>query len=313
MKSSQPRIGLWGWYNSGKTAYLIALYRDIAIHKKQWRMYPTDDRSERFIENNACRFLPGGYLPGSTGTTEVHNYEFQMVKNAGLWGQRDYRLTVIDAQGRHISRPADTVGYFGALQQCQGIMCLIDPVFVKSGGVHRPVSYGDSGEPQSYLELLERLFRKIALAGLDEHRRLRANIAFCVSKIDLETHWQQRDENAIGKHCKEIIGEQAFQLIENHCAPGRRKFFAISAVGRYEAPIVSPSAARRTESRPNLEPAGDTSRIADIEQWQPYGLIRPIEWLFQRIEKDQAAGTGFSDFVRWSLTPKSRRNGKANR
>jgi hypothetical protein len=292
-----PRIGLWGWYNAGKTSYLVALYRHVAIHETPWRMQPTDVASEDFIENNACRFLPGGQLPAKTDNMEVKNYEFQMVKNGGWQGQRAYRLTVIDPRGRHTSINNDSFGYFEALQKCHGVMCLIDPEYDKSARVHRPIAY-EGKEPQSYLELLERLFRKLVR---DEQGYVRPNIAFCVSKIDLDDEWKHRDK--IAEHCESIIGPQACQLIKNYCASHRRKFFAVSAVGRYkfDGPTASAPSKPSGKERPNLEPAGDTFCIADVEKWEPFGLLEPIDWLFGRIEDDQGGRTGFGGLVRWAF------------
>ena len=319
MIESSPRIGLWGWYNSGKTSYLVALYRDLGIHNKGWRMYPRDIDSEKFIEMRAKELMPGGYLIGSSDLIELEErsveYGFELVANDRL-KPRDYLLTLVDGKGRFTKSPNDVSGYFGELQKCDGIICLIDPEIDASGLLPKPAQFEPGDPPESYFELLERLFRKLAMGNLTEKRCLRPHIAFCVNKIDLDEPWQaikdparnQIGMNPIKDYCHRIIGNQATQLIQIHCDPRRINYFALSAVGRYDAPAVDAHGRPTTINRSNYEPAGDRYRIAALDKWNPIGLMEPLKWLFDRID-DEAHGGRVRNFAR-GLRPRwLQRNG----
>ena len=138
MAGAQPHLGLWGRYNAAKTSFLVALYnmtvdRLMAERYAWWRMYPTNEDGERFVETTARRFLPSGIFPRHTPEGSIYTYNFDIEwRESPLW-RRSFSLTAIDAAGADTAFPLiDPMvdpkkgGYFTALRECRVLVCMIE-------------------------------------------------------------------------------------------------------------------------------------------------------------------------------------------
>jgi hypothetical protein len=293
-----PTIGMWGPPRAGKTTYLAALYQwSSTFRESRWSMLTRGEEAHRFVELAANQLLDNrgprtgsqGSFPKSTDQDRVFAYEFRIVKKAivGGFAPRSFDLTFNDAAGAAVQHGNDKIGYFDSLRACNGILCLIDPIVD-----HRGDQPGPLHTEESYLSLLGRLFTELSRGG--EVRRdgyLPINVAFCISKIDLDEHWPWRDRPE--EHCREIIGDRAFELILKRCHPARRSFSAVSAVGRYR-----PGSG---EERPNVESAGDYFRVASPAQWKPFQLAKPLAWLLSRIEDQRDEALSIDRRLYWAM------------
>jgi hypothetical protein len=271
---SSPSIGIWGPTKAGKTSYIAALKIALDSYAKGWRIWAGTTETERFLETQWSEMAQGKF-PAPTDFTAPSTYNFQIYKKDTFLGTNGqyHNIFVFDAAGRFISEPDNPYGYFEKLAQCQGILLMIDPEIERNLGQPRPT---ESNEP--YHKLLIRLLHRLRERRTGEGD-LDINLAFCITKIDLDPHWEYRETPK--EYLGEILGNIAMNGIMPFCKPERTGFFATSVAGRYFTP--------EGVSKPNTSLEGGIECIADLTKWQPYKLLDPLFWLFDRLESEKNA------------------------
>lgn len=260
--STTPTIGIWGPVASGKTTYLAGLYLAFHTFAREWKMRAgkNDDDAKQFIETNAAK-LDKGLFPSSTEDAAHKTYSFRLFRQDSFLGLngRYHEIKLIDAAGNLMYNSRYTDDYFTTLSQSQGILLMIDPDTTHMG--------------ESYFTLLQRLFHRLDESRLNQGV-LDINVAFCLTKIDQDYYWEKREDPK--KLLKDILGQTTFNTITNYFSPENMAFFAISVVGRYKTDSG--------EERPNIAQEGGGYRIANFRKWEPYNMLDPLFWLFDRIE-----------------------------
>jgi hypothetical protein len=279
MADTQPDIAVWGPTAAGKTTYLAGLLLALSMFAPEWSMFAGkgDEKAERFMEVTSGD-IAEGHFPRPTARERPLMYTFRLWrKDSGLGRTgRYHEIGVIDAAGELILDAEDKTGYFETLRQCRGILCMVDPEISRQRGQPSPADE----RYQSYFALVNRLFNQLVRDDrLASDGKLDISLAFCLTKMDLDEHWPHRGQPE--EYMQDILGAPTFNRILSVCARNKLKFFATSVVGVYKA--------TGGETRPNIEPAGDHSIIADLSQWKPYKVLDPLFWLFDQIERSRDA------------------------
>lgn len=264
-----PQIGIWGPTAAGKTTYLSGLKLAIDVFQQNLKFWAINEPAQQFIEVNAAKIAEGRF-PRSTDYAQPENYIFRIYReDGGLLGNpnESHEINLIDAAGALILDAGDPKGYFAKLRQCAGLLIMIDPE------QKRRLQEGEEGE--TYFSTLHRLLHRLGETRRTESGRLDIHLAFCITKSDLNPHWDHRKEPA--KYLEQLLGRPAYNGIINYCTSS--KVFAVSVAGRYKT--------KEGTVLPNLTfDKNGIPQIADLSQWKPYNVIQPLLWLFDQIDAD---------------------------
>jgi GTPase SAR1 family protein len=270
-----PQIGIWGPTEAGKTTYLAGLKLAIDLFQPRMKLWAVDTPAKQFIEVNSAR-IAQGIFPRSTDYKVPERYTFRIYQERSTFLNLKqvteyHELSLLDASGHLILDPDDPKGYFTTLQGSAGILVMIDPT--KSGSLQ------PGKESESYFSVLHRLIHRLAETRLTASGKLDTHLAICITKSDLDPHWEHRDDPA--EHLEHLLGKPTYRGLMNYCESAR--VFSISVVGRYRTSsgLLLPNVAE--------EPDG-ARRIADLDQWQPLNVLDPLFWLFDQIDNDLARG-----------------------
>lgn len=278
----QPTLGIWGPTQSGKTAYLAALSLKLNIRESPWRMNAVagDKKTTAFLKG-ISKSLNKGLFPRATDIGGTYRVRFihkrrgpLLIRNVKHRNKR-YLLEFIDASGaltdlENEFEPEILASYFAYLRECDALLVMIDP-----DSPHRYLPVEDIRSYQSMiLHLLEQL-----TANADEDsealKRIKPSIAICITKLDLDEHWQYRNE--LRDYVRFIIGDYAFSTLLASCDETCLNFFGVSVVGRYCTPTDF--------ERPNVIPTEDGYKIAHPKIRVPHQVSEPLLWLFDCIDQ----------------------------
>lgn len=260
---SKPRkIGIWGLTGAGKTTYIAAIYLAALLNSNQGPaqqkspyhvlLNPTNDAARDLILSYSADITNGVFPPATDPSADPIQYDFSLSVSSGIGGSRTAQLTLIDAAGGHVLDPGDAHGYFRTLQECSGILMMIDP------------------DQREFFEPITRLLFRLqdAATGRQKGRdgRLSVNMAFCMTKIDFGDTVPER-------LLRETLGKISYLQVNANFAS--RCTFAISAVGTMKTP--------KGDTIANLDHQivnGEMRlMIRDMNQWSPVCLLQPLLWL----------------------------------
>ncbi len=274
MNESQS-IGIWGPTGSGKTTYLGALYLDLL---KEWMIHGENskgrDSSQLMVDiSNA---LTAGIFPRATPRESKHYaLYFHPIKTGFIARRRQnpFELSLYEAPGEFTGRdsgllPSDEVGmYYENLGKSTGLLLMIDPVSQQKRGEDL---FGV--EAGTYYLALQKLFDNLPT---DANRKVNTRLAFCLTKIDVDSVASQLETESVEQVIYNIIGGDAANLVRSRCVERRIAFFGLSAVGTY---MIEGSL------RPNItySPRENSYQIAKPHERKPLRLTEPLYWLLGR-------------------------------
>jgi GTPase SAR1 family protein len=271
-------IAIWGSRESGKTTFIIALYYEIIARQKQnklWSMFGVDERSEKFVLDGFQLFAQAHEFPQRTDINDLEPVRFLIRRplNDGLdtgnsvtnwtskvsgWLQRSLGSDVredsvefLDPSGEFFTAPGllgtdRGIEYRRALTECDGLVCLVDPVRQDGNDYYFPLLYRN-------FAMLSRLMN-----GEGNPGPLPVPIAVCITKAD-------QFENALDDpraFLEQHMGAIDFSVFDTFCKDVR--FFATSAIGLK-----------------NVEKVGDKV-FRPLGPPKPVHVFEPIEWLLSR-------------------------------
>ena len=294
MSTTLPPIGLWGASESGKTTYISALYlaflqagqEDHDVHNlddpfyglHRWSMEPANQEA-RILINEQSKGLEQGEFPQASIEPRKYQFDFYKRGNPLILDERTHHLNVIDGKGEEIRDPESS--FMQHLANCEGILLLIDPSNIDwTKGVATVPSELANDEILTIRQAIDNLF-EVLEPYKQKNGFYDVDIAICVTKMDRDDCWPER-HNA-RKFVRELIGQAAYNLLGNRCEQDRYRFFATSVVGRFtycteEGGVIE---------RANITDEGGTDKIADLSAWEPYQMLDPLFWLFDRMEIKQ--------------------------
>lgn len=276
-------IAIWGSRAAGKTTFMISLYYEIIQRRKAtggpWAMRGADEDgfSDAFIESGYRTICQEKSFPQATGL-DVHPLRFVLDRpidhhyrnprtvgwfDRGLdkiteWLQTGMRrdkqtdtIDFLDPAGEYFQEPnllKTDAGklYRDALIDCDGIVCLIDPVREDGEEHYFPLLYRN-------FAILTRLMRG---EGISE--KLPIPVAVCVTKIDQFEEARNDARGFLERH----MGDVGFGVFPNFCDD--IEFFATSAMGFGNV--------KREES----------GVFVPLGPPKPFNILEPIEWLMSR-------------------------------
>jgi hypothetical protein len=313
---SSIRLGIWGTSEAGKTTYLAMLY-DQLLRSPEWSV-AADERASTFVEDQLHTLFNAGLFPPATealNELDVLTYHVKARKPMPR-GLAEVVISFVDAPGEFYEDPVGTGGRVNAgmdiidyLASCHGIIFLLDP---QRGGQRASADY------QSMLMKLFMAFqRRTARPGGAMCHKLEQYLAFCVTKVDREPFWSRRD--APDKLAADVLGTRLVEMIETTFSDQERfKFFATSAIGRYQEPggkgwtenvrlaqgpaatapaqnvqgaqnVWIPTAPAAGDWMPQAAPAArlaaEPASIIRRDQIAPLGVVEPLSWLLSSIGK----------------------------
>lgn len=254
------QIGMWGPPSSGKTTLLASIYQK--AYDLGWSMKPVDTNAPdiQTFTNEVSDLVDGGVFPGNTPESTLRQYDFIMgplnqsawLKMIGRPTQYEVRLT--DVSGEDITRGKNQQLVFNTIQESAGVLMLVDP----------------AGSGNSFKDLFD------VVNNTDDGNRI---YAFCLTKMDLDDNVQYL--NNPHKLLKDHVFETSYSEVKHLFDEGRAKTFATSSTGFIES---SPGI-----RRPNIIKVVDkdgeiqTRMIERGKLWQPYKVIEPLAWLFEKV------------------------------
>jgi hypothetical protein len=274
-------IGIWGGTRVGKSTYIEGVI--LAFHSLEidWKIWAANPPAKLFTERDLPLLLQG-IFPKASSISKIEEYEFRIQHDHELLrDHRKYNLKVVETAGIHIKNPSDEVAirYFNELNKCKGgLLLMFDAEDLRQN------TFASSETFAHLMILMNRLEASSCVNGV-----LDLDIAICLTKMDINPHWQNR--NRPREYFKELIGEYSFNTLVNKCNLKRLKFFSISVVGRYTTP--------KGEEMPNIIIETDTSRLIDMKQWRPYNLLNPLFWLFEQQIRQQEMNKNMFFGQRW--------------
>ena len=233
------RIGIWGTTGAGKTTYLAILY-DALLLRPGWTV-AADAKARNFVTSQLKNIRMRGHFPAPTEVTtqtDIFRYILQEEHSQHLDGEyNQISLDFVDAPGEFYERPhladrrvTEEMDILDYLSSCHGIIFLLDPERVD----------GSLGEDEDdyrtmFMDLLLEFQERNIKSGVSDDLRLEQFMAFCVTKVDKEPYWSQRE--APQNLAEAVMGETMYRMLgANFCRPQRYQFFATSAIGRYQDP-----------------------------------------------------------------------------
>ncbi len=294
MSTTLLPIGLWGASESGKTTYISALYlaflqagqEDHDVHNlddpfyglHRWSMEPAN-QDARILINEQSKGLEQGEFPQASIEPRKYQFDFYKRGNPLILDERTHHLNVIDGKGEEIRDPESS--FMQHLANCEGILLLIDPSNIDwTKGVATVPSELANDEILTIRQAIDNLF-EVLEPYKQKNGFYDVDIAICVTKMDRDDCWPER-HNA-RKFVRELIGQAAYNLLGNRCEQDRYRFFATSVVGRFTYRTEEGSVIERA----NITDEGGTDKIADLSAWEPYQMLDPLFWLFDRMEIKQ--------------------------
>ena len=248
------KIGLWGVPGAGKTTYILRLYTCMKASSSGFNIDAADTISEDFTRNKNLQLSEHGFIT-ATAPGEEKYITYRLRTKYTLIPQTII-LTFLDAPGGYYESlalyNADQIeniriqannqanngegGLAQNLANSDGIIFLLSPDLDKQNAASHKAMI------PNVLQVLRRYSRDPNNPSLDQDDRLTQFIAFCVTKVDKVTFWNDR-ENA-DQLVTGILGRTVIDGLNNDCfynqnypedsRYNRCKFFAISAIGRYK-------------------------------------------------------------------------------
>lgn len=258
-------VGIWGSKQAGKTTYLAMLRH--AMNDSDWSMKACDRESQTFLEKAYHTIFVNGTFPDPTRVeaARVYSYWFQRPRSyfekvAG--SRKTFRVEFVDASGEWFEGTglgSATYGWddpYSYLAECQGIVCLLDPIRMAREG-------------EAYANLVADALQQVQQhMSLDRKAKLPHYVAFALSKADEDEYWSDRTkpESII----KKLVGRNGLNLIKRHCHWRRRQFFAFSAIGR-------------VQGKPNYEMHNGRIRIKNRDNIESFHLFDPLKWILEKL------------------------------
>lgn len=286
-------IAIWGSRESGKTTFIQVLYYEIVKRQQEngsWKMYGADDDgySARFIEAGYRTLIAEQQFPARTGTDNLRALRFKIERPLdyqyeekgstratavrGLLGRlsalirrgmgsrsQDDIIDLLDPAGEFFTSPnlleTDAgLRYREALTQCDGLVCLVDPMR-QDGSSH-------------YFPLLFRNFAILArlMRGEGNPGPLPIPVAVCVTKVDRIEELQVENPSA-EDFLRRHMGAVDFSVFPMFCDNVR--YFATTAMG-----VDNVQQRADGNWRPTRAPS-------------PRNVFEPIEWLMSQGARPQ--------------------------
>lgn len=310
--TSNLRLGIWGTGGAGKTTFLSMLYDQLLISPR-WTV-AANTKAGAFAERHLATIFSEGVFPAPTETAEqLDLLSYHLTPREPHAGRGQHvTLTFVDAPGEFYEDPShpasrvdaemDIVDY---LCSCHGLIFLIDP---------QPAAGSARG---SYQDMLLRLFqefqRRAQKPGAPHATMVQQYIAFCVTKVDRDPLWGRRD--APEELALEAMGRRLIKWMEhNFSQEGRYRYFATSAIGRYQERgsqdwvenvrpavpagrqgreasllwVTQPAAAADSWVPPATtaaQPIRPEETIVCRDEIAPLNVIEPVEWLLAAMAK----------------------------
>lgn len=273
-------IAIWGSKQSGKTTFIVSLYYEVLARQKklskEWKMFGVDDFSDEFILRGFNDFAQEQKFPERADPGAVlqelrfslrrpldHHYDDgDSVQNVfskfSRWTKQWFGATVeedaldlLDYAGEYFMNPtllATDQGrkYRDVLTNCDGLLCLIDPMRTDGTQFYFPLLYRN-------FSMLSRLMN-----GEGNPGPIPVPVAICVTKADQFPLALEDPRRFLEQH----MGPIDFSVFDTFCSELR--FFGTSAVGRDNVQEVSPGV---------FVPLGPP---------KPENVLEPIEWLMSR-------------------------------
>lgn len=271
-----PQIGIWGPTHSGKTTYMASLFLAMKTDGvgKEWEMFPKDESAEQF-KHGVSIALSEGTFPKETDPGTMPRYEYVV-----SYKDKTLDISFMDSAGALIGsvHHPKFQEYFNMLNDCHSILMMIDP----DAESH---SFGEKNE--NYASTITRLVDTLRGSS----NRSEINLAVCITKVDLDRHWNAAPHKP-REYLKKIIGVIAYNTLFSEAENDRTfrrkqgrgrtihvEVFPVSVAGRYRTP--------KGYDRPNVIRLGDRNEvvIAKTEAWEPYGVLKPLEWIFLKDRK----------------------------
>ncbi len=233
------RIGIWGTTGAGKTTFLAMLY-DALLLRPGWTV-AADAKARNFVTSQLKNIRMRGRFPAPTevtAQTDIFRYILQEEHSQQIDDEyNQITLDFVDAPGEFYERPhsadrrvtgeLDILDY---LSSCHGIIFLLDPERVDE-------SLGEDEDDYRtmLMDLMLEFQERNIKSGISDDLRLEQFMAFCVTKVDKEPYWSQRESPQ--NMAEAVMGETMYRMLgANFCKSNRYQFFATSAIGRYQDP-----------------------------------------------------------------------------
>lgn len=270
------QIGLWGTSGAGKTTYLAMLYE--ALANDAGITVAADQHARAFARTYRGDIKDRGQFPMGTlprDSLDQLHYSIYPELDGPNGEQRPFDLAFIDAPGGYYENldGSDTVQgertILDFLMSCHGIIFLLDPERVEGPDAH------------NYRRLLDTLMQNLVERSLknDHGPRPQQYMAFCVTKVDEETWWSERDKPEL--LVERIIGKDMFrQLNTQYCRKGRYHCFALSAIGRRPDPNDAHNLllnVEKIQSAPTPKSQDTLSHVSSRPRIQPVAARKRVE------------------------------------
>ena len=260
----------------------------------QWDVYSdkSDNDPHEFLSWVYEKLRVNGTYPDHTPVDGIKYYRFLLRHKGRFETIKNYHLEFLDASGevfrwatRWSSEHSSSARPIDVLKGCRNIICLLNvqPLLRDVQGqlsnsesrVDRKYTLGWQAYFEDFHYLLDELRRNEIILGSGERKLQNYKIAFCITKADIPTIWQNKDN--LLEFVSKYFDRNILHEIYRYVPVTHMKWFAVSAIG----PRIVDG---RVESATTTD-----GRLHPDHELKPYGLFEPIEWLLGINEEGKTA------------------------
>lgn len=272
MSIKSGKIAIWGDQDSGKTSYLVGL-KAIGDSSSTWDItFTSNPNFLQDVEN----FKEKGIFPPGTEPQSILDYTFT-IRNSfsfsflfikrSLRYKKGFSFDTIDiggdaTQDDKLEKHSEFLSF---TSEVSGILLFINPQ-------KRSKNRGKINLDNKPIKALHDHIKNTRKLG--SYKVLRPNIAICVTKMDLDDHWEWIDNTE--QYLEKYLLSDTYKSIKNLDSIAKVRHFGLSTAGRYKPP-------NDKIERPNVISlpiiGNERYRIASPENWKPVNLEDPLLWI----------------------------------